>query len=105
MEQRLKWSVQDNLPDFIKYTDWKFLVPYLTSKRLIDDDSAEFLLSDTRMRQEKGVYFYYLVLPHKGHDAYSRFYECLKNEKEHLGHESLLKCLYEETVDPSASDN
>ena len=51
----------------------------------------DYLLNENRTEHKKGVYFYLKVLPSKGSNAYTRFYECLRGEKKHSGHETLLQ--------------
>ena len=84
-----------SLPKFIQRTNWKLIVPHLVSVDLSDMATTDYLLNETRTDHDKGVHFYLRVLPFKGNDAYCRFYKCLCDEKEHLGHKSLLQILNE----------
>ena len=90
-EERLQSRVKQNLPKFIELTNWKFLLPHLVSVDLSDRATTEFLLNENRTHQDKGVQFYLNVLPSKGPGTYTRFYTCLRGEKEHSGHKSLLR--------------
>ena len=85
--------MKHNLPKFIAQTKWEYLVPYLVATDLSDSATTDYLLNEHKSHQEKGVHFYLRVLPSKGPDAYTRFHRCLCDEKEHLGHQSLLKIL------------
>ena len=92
-EEELRSKVKDNLPTFIRQTNWTFLLPHLVSVDLSDSVATDYLLSESKSHQEKGVHFYLRVLPSKGPDAYTRFHRCLCDEKEHLGHQSLQQLL------------
>ena len=92
-ETRLNSNVKHSLPKFIQRTNWKLIVPHLVSVDLSDHATTDFLLNETRTDHDKGIHFYLRVLPFKGPDAYTRFYTCLCDEKEHLGHKSLLQIL------------
>ena len=90
-EDKLRSNVQDKQPTFIRQTNWTFLLPHLVSVGLSDSATTDYLLNEHKSHQEKGVHFYNKVLPSKGPDAYTRFHRCLCDEKEHLGHHSLLQ--------------
>ena len=92
-EQELKKRLTSQVPKFIKHTNWKYLVPHLVAEGLLDGSNTEKLLSGSKTEHEKGVIFYLEVLPYKGEDAYTTFYNCLQEETEHIGHLSLLKLL------------
>ena len=83
--------MKHKLPKFIALTNWKFLLPHLVSVDLSDIATTDYLLNENRTDHDKGVHFYLRVLPSKGPDAYTRFHRCLRDEKEHLGHQSLLQ--------------
>ena len=90
-EDELRSKVQGKLPTFVRQTNWTFLLPHLVSVGLSDSATNDYLLNEHKSHQEKGVHFYLRVLPSKGPDAYTRFHRCLCDEKEHLGHQSLLQ--------------
>ena len=90
-DERLQSKVKQNLPKFIELTNWKFLLPHLVSVDLSDRATTDYLLNENRTHQDKGVHFYLKVLPSKGPGTYTRFYKCLRGEKEHSGHKSLLQ--------------
>ena len=83
--------MKQNLPKFIELTNWKFLLPHLVSVDLSDRATTHYLVTENNTHQDKGVHFYLEILPSKGPDAYTRLYKCLCDEKEHLGHQSLLE--------------
>jgi hypothetical protein len=79
--------------DFLNYTNWKLLLPYLMAKELLDRDITDILMNEYRTNLDKGLKFYLSTLPSKGSTAYSRFYQCLLEEEEHSGHRTLLELL------------
>ena len=93
LKKRLKDRLEKNAQQFINDTDWDYLVPQLVPKKLVDVAAREYLLSDVITNQKKGNFFYLKALPTKGVRAYSLFRQCLANEKQHSGHESLLRIL------------
>ena len=93
IERQIMACIDANCNDFVNYTNWNSLVPYLVSKDLLDKENCEFLTSHFRNSREKGLKFYLEILPSKGSTAYSRFYSCIAEEDEHSGHTSLLELL------------
>ena len=53
----------------------------------------EYMLSTTTTQHEKGNKFYGEYLPSHGELGYQRLLECLKEEQDHTGHETLVKIL------------
>lgn len=92
-EQDISTCIKSRCKDFLKYTNWKLLLPHLLANELLDSDITDVLISNYQTNQEKGLKFYLSVLPSKGHTAYSRFYQCLLQEEEHSGHRTLLELL------------
>ena len=90
-EEKLMSRVKDHQPKYIAQTNWKLLLPHLVSVGLSDRATNDYLLNETRTDHDKGMYFCLKILPSKGPDAYTRFHRCLCDEKEHLGHQSLLE--------------
>ncbi len=74
--------------EFVQYSNWSTLLPYLEAANLLDPDTKEKLMSSCGER-EKSNYFYLKSLPSQGKDAYTKFYKCLMKEKEHAGHKTL----------------
>ena len=93
IEKRLKDRLEANAQQFINDTDWDYLVPQLVPKKLVDVAALEYLLNDGITKQKKGNFFYLKALPTKGIKAYTLFRQCLANEKQHSGHESLWRIL------------
>lgn len=62
-------------------------------EELLDQHTTELLTNVHTTNRDKGLEFYCNVLPTKGSTAYSRFYISLAQEKEHVGHRTLLELL------------
>lgn len=70
----------------------EMLATHLIEKGLLTSGEYEELNSrSTNWKQNK--YFVLDVLPKKGKEGFKRFLECLKDEKEHLGHQDLFHLL------------
>ena len=91
-ENRLREIVDDNMPKFVRYTNWGCLYAHLISNRLLDPDMREFMNS-TASNQQKGNRFFGECLPSQGGLGYHRLLQCYKEEKEHSGHKSLVELL------------
>ena len=89
----IKSCIKSPCQKFILYTNWIVLIPILLGAELLDEHTTELLLKQSTTAQEKGLEFYLRVLPSKGSTAYSRFYDCIAQEKEHSGHKSLLELM------------
>lgn len=63
------------------------------ANELLDSHISGVLMSNYLTDHEKGLEFYVKVLPSKGNTAYSRFYDCIAREKEHIGHRTLLELM------------
>ena len=50
-------------------------------------------LTHMRSDRNRSNHFYLQILPRKGRHAYRRLYECLKNERIHMGHRDLVSIL------------
>ena len=85
--------IDAHLDDFLSYTNWKLLFSKLWSKKLLDREISEILRSDFRTNLDKGLEFYSSVFPSKGDTAYRRFYQCVLEEEEHIGHRTLLELM------------
>lgn len=64
----------------------KSLLPYLIKERLLTRDEQEHL--ESKLPYDQSCYLL-SILQRKGNDGFKRFLKCLKEEKEHLGHEYL----------------
>lgn len=68
------------------------LLPHLDKKRLLTPNERDTLDNMYTTRREKARYLL-RILPGKGENGFRLFLECLRDEKHHLGHEDLVKCL------------
>ena len=68
------------------------LLPHLDRKRLLTPSENEILYSMRTTPIEQASYLL-RILPGKGENGFKLFLECLRDEKDHLGHEDLVKCL------------
>ena len=76
----------------IQCLNMRALLPHLLEKGLLTDYEWENLEKLTA--HEQSEYFILRILPRKGEEGFKRFLECLRAEKEHLGHHSLADVLY-----------
>ena len=68
----------------------KTLLPYLIKECLLTLNEQEQL--ESKLPYDQSLYLL-RILQRKGSSGYRRFIKCLKEEKEHLGHEYLVDCL------------
>ena len=68
----------------------RMLLPHLLEKGLVSPYEHDTL--DRMVPYDQNMYLL-RILPGKGKDSFKRFLECLKDEKEHLGHKDLATCL------------
>jgi len=92
-EEAIKQCIEKHSAHFLQYTNWTCLFPYLMSNQLVDRCAVEVLNSDRITTFDKGIKFYYEVLPSKGNTAYSRYYNSVAQEHDHIGHQTLLELL------------
>lgn len=90
--EKLRSLVDENMPMFVRLTNWNSLYAHLVSKRLLDVCMREYMLS-IATQQQKGNKFYGEYLPSHGGHGYQRLLECLKEEVEHSGHATLVTLL------------
>lgn len=69
------------------------LVPHLLKNNLLTQGEYEEIDRDKETPRKQNQYFILKVLPRKGGNAFEKFLESLKAEKEHLGHQELVKLL------------
>ena len=93
-ENRLREIVDDNMPTFVRYTNWGCLYAHLISNRLLDPEMREFMIS-TASQQQKGNRFFGECLPSQGGLGYRRLLQCYRQEREHSGQDVLLELLEE----------
>ena len=94
----LRESIYCQMSTFVDNTDFITLSSHLYSRKLLHSSDYETLTS-MLSNKERGNHLYMQILPHKGRTTYRLFYECLKNETEHMGHTDLLKILDEALKD------
>ncbi len=94
-EEAIRKCIEKHSADFLQYTNWKCLFPYLVSNELLDRCAMEILINDMITSTDKGIKFYYEVLPSKGKTAYSRYYRSVSQERDHIGHQTLIEILDE----------
>ena len=85
LKNRIMKCVQPDLLDF------PTLIPLLNKRHLLTQansyDLANQLLSPTK----RANLLLYDILPSKGPGAFTLFLECLQEEKQHMGHQHLVK--------------
>ncbi len=81
--------MKSHCDDFVNYSNWSTLLPYLEAAELLDPDTRDKLMNHYLSEREKSLFFYLTALPSQGKAAYSTFYKCLMQEKEHAGHKTL----------------
>ena len=96
-ERRLEcddWSqcLREHHCRIIDYLDVNTLLPHLWEKGLLTPNERDTLDSMHTTPRKQARYLLRL-LPGKGKYGFKRFLECLREEKYHLGHEDLVKCL------------
>lgn len=84
--------LQRNMVEFVKSTDLVHLNPHLFACGLLSKKDIEDL-NGIKTSRGKNNFFYMLLLNTKGMDAYENMFQCLKEEKEHKGHEGLVKII------------
>ena len=93
----LRDIVHHKMPTFIENTDFKTLFSHLYSRKLLHSNDFA-TLTNLPSNIERGNCLYMQILPSKGRYSFTRFYECLKNETEHMGHSYLVKLLDEALI-------
>ena len=69
------------------------LLSHLLKKKLLSQCEYQELDFRRELRQRQNQYFLLNILPGKGRGAFNKFLECLKAEKEHLGHQDIVETL------------
>ena len=89
-----EWSqcLKEHHCKIIEYLDVNTLLPHLWEKGLLTPNERDILDSMHTTPRKQARYFL-KILPGKGKHGFKRFLECLRDEKYHLGHEDLVKCL------------
>ena len=73
------------------------LMPLLLKEELLDSNEKSILLEDSKSTSEKSHYILQ-CLETKGPSAYSKFLNCIKAERNHMGHEYITSLLEEKPV-------
>ena len=76
----------------IELLDTTSLLPHLWRKGLLTPIERDKLDSVHATPQEKAQ-FLLKIIPRKGENGIKQFLECLMDEKDHMGHDELVKCL------------
>jgi len=84
-----------NLPGFVTMTDIIRLLPVLEKRQLLTDNDKDLFGNNTITCWDKAQYFLTDFLYTKGHQGYIRYYECLKEETSHSGHNYILRIINE----------
>ena len=92
-EQKIQEIIKFYCNQFVQYSNWATLLPLLEKFSLLDPVTKDKLMNPLITNHEKGLYFYLKALPSQGKLAYTTFYNCLMQEKEHSGHKTLQEYL------------
>ena len=76
----------------IEYLNVNALLPHLNEKYLLTPSENEVLYSMRTTPREQARHLL-TILPGKGKKGFKLFLECLRDEKDYLGHKDLAKCL------------
>jgi hypothetical protein len=89
-----EWSqcLKEHHCRIIEYLNVNTLLPHLWENGLLTPNERDWLDSMRKTPREQARYLL-RILPGKGKRGFKRFLECLREEKYHLGHEDLVKCL------------
>ena len=71
--------------------DLKTLIPYLYKHGLLTQDNLYDLKNLEVPTMERANALVYHILPSKGPGAFTKFVKCLEEEKEHMGHQTLVR--------------
>jgi hypothetical protein len=89
---RIASIIKPNMVEFVDSTDIDSLCPYLFAKDLLSCKDVEDLQGIKSVRGKKN-FFYLLILPSKGVDAYQKLLDCLREDTAHSGHSDLVKII------------
>ena len=73
--------------------DLSTLVPILNKYHLLTTNDNYILINPLIPPVERASALLYKILPSKGPEVYETFVKCLQEEKEHLGHQELVRRL------------
>ena len=69
------------------------LIPVLNKYYLLTQDDNYILMNPLLSPTKRANALVYMILPSKGPEAFTLFFKCLQEEKEHMGHHELAKLL------------
>ena len=73
--------------------DLKTLVPILHNHSLLTSTDYYYLTNNLIPPLERANQLVHSILPSKGPGAFTLFVKCLQEEKEHMGHQELVKII------------
>ena len=76
-----------------KLLDLATLLPHLNNHNLLTATENYHLMNNSTPSTDRAQQLVYSILPSKGPHAFTLFFECLKKEKEHIGHQELVKMI------------
>ena len=86
-------QLKENYKIILQNLNLNALLPHLVQNHLLTQKECQEIDRDKDVPLRQNHYFLLYVLPQKGRDAFTVFMKCLKAEKEHLGHQDLVKIL------------
>ena len=81
--------------EFFKYLNVEELIPHLKMQQLLTE-AEEAKLNSSADRHHANKKLILEILPSKSPDAFLLFYEALKFEENHKGHQDLVKLIQQE---------
>ena len=91
-ESEWSQSLKEHHCKIIEYLDVNTLLPHLWEKGLLTPNERD-MLDSMHTTPRKQARYLLRILPGKGKRGFKLFLESLRDEKYHLGHEDLVKCL------------
>ena len=88
-DQALKDRIMRDMP--LELLDIDTLIPLLNKYHLLTQNNMYDLQNRLVPPTERASALVHHILPSKGSEAFTLFVKCLQEEKEHLGHQELLK--------------
>lgn len=85
-------TIRQCAPIIRQYMDRESLYPYLLQYSLLTNDEMYHFTSKDKSPSESGNYLI-KILETKGFDSAQKFYQCLQEEAEHVGHSDIVKHL------------
>ena len=79
-------------PNFVTYLDLPSLIPHLNAHLLLTCQQDEFLRNERHTRHDR-ILKLLEYINGKGPNGYKNFLQALREERTHMGHKELNKCL------------